>query len=381
MSSYKELYDRLCEAEFDCVPTGFQETSDVYDIVNERYPSLCDDNILCSEVCDSGDNQPEWKHRLRTAQQVLKKKPGSRVKKLSSGWFYNPRDVEIEPVDRDQSFEVGKKYNRWELHDVFGGQRYRGIATPAEDPFVFIFTGKSGEDYGYEDDFLADDTFIYTGEGAEGDMSMTDGNKAIRNHRDEGEEIYLFEDTEYPWIVTYVGEFEYIDHQWDTLRDKQQEKRDAIRFQLRPVGGTHIEIEDGSPTSLSKGDLFEKAKQSSPTKSAGTPRNSPSSASSGRSYPRSEVVKKFALKEADGICQGCGEEAPFIDESGMPFLEVHHLHRRSDGGPDDPENVLAICPNCHRRVHHGEKGNEYNRQLIEVAETRNKRYRRENQKL
>jgi len=85
------------------------------------------------------------------------------------------------------------------------------------------------------------------------------------------------------------------------------------------------------------------------------------------------MVKEFALRHADGVCQGCNQEAPFVDESGEPFLEVHHLHRRSDGGADEPENVIALCPNCHRRVHHGQDGKEFNRQLIEKAKDRNKK--------
>lgn len=70
---------------------------------------------------------------------------------------------------------------------------------------------------------------------------------------------------------------------------------------------------------------------------------------------------------ADGVCQGCEEDAPFADTNGDSFLEVHHLTRRSDGCPDDPENVIAFCPNCHRRVHEGRDGDEFNRRLKEKS--------------
>jgi 5-methylcytosine-specific restriction protein A len=291
------------------------------------------------------------------------------MRNLSNGWYYGPRDADVSRVPEDgPRFEVGTSYNRWELHDVYGGQRYRSIATPANHSLVFIFTGDSGEDYGYEDEFRPDGTFLYSGEGAKGDMTMEGGNKAIRKHRQENKELHLFEDTEHPWIVTYVGQFEYVGHQWDTLRDKEGNQREAVRFRLEPVGGTEIEIDEGSPSSLSTEQLFEKAKQSSPTG-----RNTRGNSSGGRSYPRSEVVKQFALRVADGVCQGCGDNAPFVDESGEPFLEVHHLHRRSDGGPDSPENVIALCPNCHRRVHHGKDGDQFNRQLIEQTQERNER--------
>ncbi len=73
---------------------------------------------------------------------------------------------------------------------------------------------------------------------------------------------------------------------------------------------------------------------------------------------------------ADGVCQGCHEPAPFENASGEPFLEVHHLTRGSDGGADDPENVVSLCPNCHRRVHEGCDGETFNQELRDSVEQR-----------
>ena len=47
-------------------------------------------------------------------------------------------------------FEIGQIYHRQQqIHDVYGGQRQGGISTPATAPFVFLFTGDTGEQYGY----------------------------------------------------------------------------------------------------------------------------------------------------------------------------------------------------------------------------------------
>ncbi|QSF35705.1 HNH endonuclease [Priestia megaterium] len=54
---------------------------------------------------------------------------------------------------------------------------------------------------------------------------------------------------------------------------------------------------------------------------------------------------------AQGICQLCDKEAPFLDKQGNPFLEVHHINYLSNGGEDKIDNVVALCPNCHRRIH------------------------------
>jgi hypothetical protein len=84
-------------------------------------------------------------------------------------------------------------------------------------------------------------------------------------------------------------------------------------------------------------------------------------------YKRSDYIRLYALKRAGGRCEGCGENAPFMGKTGAPYLEVHHLKSLWDEGPDAPENVIALCPTCHRRVHNGIDGNEYNRRLLELV--------------
>lgn len=102
-------------------------------------------------------------------------------------------------------FQVGKIYNRRkEIHGKYKGQQYGGISTPAEHPYVFVFTGDAGEAYGYRDGYGADDTFWYTGEGQEGDMKMTNGNLAIRDHKKNDKEILLFE-SDGSGDVSFVG--------------------------------------------------------------------------------------------------------------------------------------------------------------------------------
>ncbi|MBY5923384.1 HNH endonuclease signature motif containing protein [Ferrimonas balearica] len=70
------------------------------------------------------------------------------------------------------------------------------------------------------------------------------------------------------------------------------------------------------------------------------------------SYERDPRVKAWVLQNAKGQCECCDASAPFITAVGEPFLEVHHLHRLADGGPDTTCNAIAICPNCHRALHY-----------------------------
>lgn len=276
-------------------------------------------------------------------------------------------------VPEHPEFEIGGHYVRKELHDQFKGNRQKGISSPANEDFIFIFTGSSGEKYGYDDELLDDGTLVYFGEGRVGDMEFSEnnGNAKVREHAERGLNLFVFEETSEDGTMSYVGEYEYESHDWTDAPDEHGNKRRAIRFRLVPVDHGGVPLGDEDVERASEEDLFVVARQSTDTT---TSDESPSSSSRGGStYSRSEVTKLFALRSADGVCQGCEEEAPFIGKNREPFLEVHHLHRLSDGGPDKPDNVIAICPNCHRRRHRGRDGDEFNEQLIKKAEKRNER--------
>ncbi len=79
-----------------------------------------------------------------------------------------------------------------------------------------------------------------------------------------------------------------------------------------------------------------------------------------RVWLRSHALRVYVLRRANGACEGCGQPAPFATPDGHPFLEAHHTRRLSDGGPDDPRWVIAICPNCHRRAHYATDATTFN---------------------
>lgn len=72
-------------------------------------------------------------------------------------------------------------------------------------------------------------------------------------------------------------------------------------------------------------------------------------------YDRDPHVKAWVLKNANGVCEYCQQEAPFTTMSGAPYLEVHHVCRLSDDGSDTVQNTVALCPNCHKEIHYGEQ--------------------------
>jgi len=71
-------------------------------------------------------------------------------------------------------------------------------------------------------------------------------------------------------------------------------------------------------------------------------------------FARNPDVIAEVLVRASGICERCESAAPFTRKTdGSPYLEVHHIVRLADGGDDTVDNARALCPNCHREVHHG----------------------------
>lgn len=88
-------------------------------------------------------------------------------------------------------------------------------------------------------------------------------------------------------------------------------------------------------------------------------------------FNRSEKVKDITLKRAEGICELCGNEAPFITDEGKPYLEVHHIVPLSEGGKDTLFNTIALCPNCHRKLHYSKKLTVEEKQKINEIKSSN----------
>ncbi len=71
----------------------------------------------------------------------------------------------------------------------------------------------------------------------------------------------------------------------------------------------------------------------------------------GTAFIRDSYVAASAKKLADGVCDLCKKEAPFLSANNEPYLESHHIDWLSHGGADLIDNVVALCPNCHRKMH------------------------------
>ncbi len=271
----------------------------------------------------------------------------------------------IEPL-----FEPGREYRRRELHARFGGQRQGGISTPRQNPIIFLFTGASGQQYGYGYDGYRDEdgTFWYTGEGQVGDMKMAGGNRAIAEHAARGKSLHLFHMSRRAH-VRYMGQATCLSHHRADSEDRQGNERSALVFvlQVEPDLGSGEPREEPPPEDLLPG---KRARQRSLPELRDIAVRSARAEAGERErqatvYVRSRAVRLYVLQRAAGVCEACDSEAPFVRPTGEAYLEAHHIRSVSDSGPDHPRWVAAVCPNCHREVHHGKDGKELDERLSE----------------
>lgn len=65
------------------------------------------------------------------------------------------------------------------------------------------------------------------------------------------------------------------------------------------------------------------------------------------------AVRKDVLERDGYTCQLCGK-------SGKTKLHIHHIMKIRDGGSDHIDNLLTVCPSCHKKA----DGKLYNPQWI-----------------
>jgi len=75
-------------------------------------------------------------------------------------------------------------------------------------------------------------------------------------------------------------------------------------------------------------------------------------------YKRDPEIKASVLQSANGYCELCEDKAFLKSKNNIPYLEVHHLRKLSDKGSDTVTNAVAICANCHRKLHYANNRDE-----------------------
>lgn len=76
-------------------------------------------------------------------------------------------------------------------------------------------------------------------------------------------------------------------------------------------------------------------------------------------YKRDVNKSKRAIKKSGHVCEVDSNHESFISEvTKLRYLEAHHLipmsiQNQFNSSLDVLPNILSLCPNCHRQIHHG----------------------------
>lgn len=267
------------------------------------------------------------------------------------GKRYDEAEVRIflENIDNEvRKLIVGRIYENETLSRVFGCGTQGGMRrSHASRALVLILDHTKSL---YEDEWR-DDILLYTGMGQEGDQQLDKQNKTLDESNRNGINVHLFEVFRGGEYV-YRGPVKLVDtpyqqYQKDVNGSDRKVWIFPVKLQLnKPIDESLIDdlnnLNKKKAAKMSDEELKKRAERSN---KGGTRRYT------GKSYIRNEFVSEYVKRRANGACDLCAEKAPFTDKNGKPYLESHHVKWLSNGGSDSIDNCVALCPNCHRKIH------------------------------
>lgn len=250
------------------------------------------------------------------------------------------------------SLKPGVELSNQRLCEVFGCSPQGGMRRSlSSNTLVLISNHVSSV---YHDRWIGN-VLHYTGMGQKGDQRLdATQNKTLAESRSNGVGVHLFE-VHVEAVYTYVGKMRLNDEPYQEQQlDADDKARKAWVFPLV--------VERGEVPTIEQATLAQQVERVARQVRRLTDEEVRRRAERARPVPgqRSTVSKQFdrdphvaehAKRAAKGVCDLCLSPAPFINGDGQPYLETHHIEWLAKGGSDTIDNTVALCPNCHRKMH------------------------------
>ena len=240
-----------------------------------------------------------------------------------------------------------------ELRAEFGVGNMGGMRRSIQNNCLVIVSDSTK---GLYDDRWEGEILHYTGMGKLGEQSLsTAQNRTLAQSPTNGVDVHLFEVFDAGRYV-YAGQVELIDEPYTEKQvDDNGRLRSVYMFPLRLKEGAKKPV----PSQLQLSRLSNERQKSLENRSlaelkirAQTSHKNPQRrTTTSETIIRDVVVVAYVKKAADGKCDLCATDAPFKTKNGKPYLECHHVTPLADGGSDTIDNAVALCPNCHRKMH------------------------------
>ncbi|MGB9175316.1 MAG: HNH endonuclease signature motif containing protein [Methanoregula sp.] len=198
-------------------------------------------------------------------------------------------------------------------------------------------------------------TFHFTGRELSGEPGFSfNQNRALFESSENGTRLFLFEVFS-EGAYTYTGDVELAENPYLSRQaDREKTMRDVTVFPLKRRENNRSPLPEKA-VPAANGGVVPAKEQKVPPGGPGFAARSLLKEEGGRNKAPDvfgdQIVAEYAKRQAAGICQLCRKPAPFKSRGGEPYLETHHIIPLTEGGQDRIENVVALCPNCHRKMH------------------------------
>lgn len=252
----------------------------------------------------------------------------------------------------DPGLSQGQVLDNEQLCNAFGCSPQGGMRRSLKTNTLVLVSNHVESIY---DDRWINGVFHYTGMGQKGAQSLTFGqNKTLAESLNNGVDVHLFE-VDKAKEYTYQGRVVLAGTPYEeTQPDQDGVDRTVFVFPLTLQIGLPVPVplpefnraqtgRDKKARRLSDKELRLKAEKA--------PRKPGERTVTGTQFERDPYVSRMTKRRANGICELCTQPAPFNDANGEPYLETHHVDWLARGGDDSLLNTVALCPNCHRRMH------------------------------
>lgn len=263
--------------------------------------------------------------------------------------------MKLTPIKKELLIE-GKTYKREDLTEIFtkvqtqGGMRRSKVT----NSLLLISHRSTNVKEAIYEDRWDNDVLYYTGMGQEGNQNL-DGtqNKTLNETKQNEARVFLFEVFK-PTEYIYTGEVELIDAPFiEKQLDINENMRNVWIFPLK-LKSSKILIEEKQLKEIEviRAKKIHELNDNEIEKGVQSGKKIPSKRTTiTTTYERNQYIIEYAKRKAKGICQLCDSPAPFNNKKSEPYLEVHHIKWLAQGGSDTIENVVALCPNCHSKMH------------------------------
>lgn len=252
----------------------------------------------------------------------------------------------------DPSIDIGETISNDQLRAIFGCSPQGGMRFSKKTKTLVLVSDHVKSTY---EDRWDSETLHYTGMGQVGDQSIDFmQNRTLANSPHNNIDIFLFEVFKKNAYQFYGRVQLSAEPYFSRQLDRNDNDRKVIIFPLQRIVSDlipppYVDSEQAfllklkKAKNLSDQELLRKAKNAKKISSHRTLTT--------QRYERDANIAVYTKRRAQGKCDLCKEDAPFKDKNGDPYLENHHITWLSQGGEDSIENTVALCPNCHKRMH------------------------------